>query len=33
MTLRSGADWMPSFIELLQHKLSRIADPANNSSG
>jgi AcrR family transcriptional regulator len=25
---QSGADWMPSFIELLQHKLSRIADPA-----
>lgn len=25
---RSGADWMPSFIELLQHKLTRIADPA-----
>jgi AcrR family transcriptional regulator len=25
---RSGAEWMPTFIELLQHKLSRIADPA-----
>jgi AcrR family transcriptional regulator len=25
---QSGADWMPSFIELLQHKLTRIADPA-----
>lgn len=24
---RSGAEWMPSFIELLQHKLTRIADP------
>ncbi|KAA1251843.1 TetR/AcrR family transcriptional regulator [Mycobacterium simiae] len=24
---RSGAEWMPSFIELLQQKLSRIADP------
>ena len=25
---RSGAEWMPSFIELLQHKLTRISDPA-----
>jgi AcrR family transcriptional regulator len=25
--VRSGAEWMPSFIELLQHKLTRIADP------
>ena len=25
---QSGADWMPSFIELRQHKLTRIADPA-----
>jgi AcrR family transcriptional regulator len=25
---RSGAQWMPSFIELLQHKLTRITDPA-----
>ncbi len=25
---QSGAAWMPSFIELLQHKLTRIADPA-----
>jgi AcrR family transcriptional regulator len=24
---RSGAAWMPSFIELLQRKLTRIADP------
>ncbi|OBK13137.1 TetR/AcrR family transcriptional regulator [Mycobacterium asiaticum] len=24
---QSGAEWMPNFIELLQHKLSRIADP------
>ncbi|BBX76143.1 TetR/AcrR family transcriptional regulator [Mycobacterium shinjukuense] len=24
---RSGAEWMPSFIELLQRKLSRIPDP------
>ncbi|OBI88423.1 TetR/AcrR family transcriptional regulator [Mycobacterium asiaticum] len=23
----SGAEWMPNFIELLQHKLSRIVDP------
>jgi AcrR family transcriptional regulator len=25
---KSGAEWMPSFIELLQHKLTRISDPA-----
>lgn len=25
---KSGAEWMPSFIELLQRKLSRISDPA-----
>jgi AcrR family transcriptional regulator len=25
---KSGADWMPNFIELLQHKLTRITDPA-----
>jgi AcrR family transcriptional regulator len=25
---KSGADWMPSFIELLQHKLTRITDPS-----
>ena len=24
----SGAEWMPSFIELLQRKLTRITDPA-----
>ena len=24
---RSGAEWMPNFIDLLQHKLSRIGDP------
>ncbi|BBY93954.1 hypothetical protein MGALJ_36230 [Mycobacterium gallinarum] len=24
---RSGAEWMPSFIELVQHKLTRIGDP------
>jgi len=26
--VRSGAEWMPSFIELLQRKLTTIADPA-----
>jgi AcrR family transcriptional regulator len=26
--VRSGAEWMPSFIELLQRKLTRISDPA-----
>lgn len=25
---KSGAEWMPSFIDLLQRKLSRISDPA-----
>jgi AcrR family transcriptional regulator len=25
---RSGAEWMPNFIDLLQHKLTRITDPA-----
>jgi AcrR family transcriptional regulator len=25
--VRSGAEWMPSFIELLQRKLTRISDP------
>jgi AcrR family transcriptional regulator len=25
--MRSGAEWMPSFIELLQRKLTRIGDP------
>jgi AcrR family transcriptional regulator len=25
---RSGAEWMPSFIDLLQHKLTRITEPA-----
>ncbi|MDY6869659.1 MAG: TetR family transcriptional regulator [Actinomycetota bacterium] len=25
---RSGAAWMPDFIELVQHKLTRITDPA-----
>ena len=25
---RSGAEWMPSFIDLLQRKLTRIGDPA-----
>lgn len=25
---QSGADWMPSFIDLLQRKLTRITDPA-----
>lgn len=24
---RSGAEWMPSFIDLLQHKLIKITDP------
>jgi AcrR family transcriptional regulator len=24
---RSGAEWMPTFIDLLQHKLSRVGDP------
>lgn len=25
---KSGAEWMPSFIELLQHRLTQITDPA-----
>jgi AcrR family transcriptional regulator len=25
---KSGADWMPSFIDLLQHKLTEITEPA-----
>jgi AcrR family transcriptional regulator len=25
--VRSGAEWMPSFIDLLQRKLTRISDP------
>jgi AcrR family transcriptional regulator len=25
--VRSGAEWMPSFIDLLQRKLTRIGDP------
>ncbi len=25
--VRSGAEWMPNFIELLQHKLTTITDP------
>jgi AcrR family transcriptional regulator len=28
---KSGAEWMPSFIELLQRKLSRITDPAKQA--
>ena len=24
--VKSGADWMPSFIDLIQHKLTRITD-------
>lgn len=28
---RSGANWMPSFIELLQRKLTRISDPSIQS--
>ena len=28
MLTRSGAEWMPSFIDLVQHKLTRITDPA-----
>jgi AcrR family transcriptional regulator len=28
MLTRSGAEWMPSFIELLQRKLTRITDSA-----
>lgn len=26
--VRSGAEWMPGFIDLLQRKLTRISDPA-----
>jgi AcrR family transcriptional regulator len=26
--VHSGAEWMPNFIDLLQHKLTRITDPA-----
>jgi AcrR family transcriptional regulator len=25
--IRSGAEWLPSFIDLLQHRLTRIGDP------
>jgi AcrR family transcriptional regulator len=28
---KSGAEWMPSFIELLQHKLTRITDHAQQA--
>lgn len=28
---QSGADWMPNFIDLLQHKLTRITDPARQA--
>jgi AcrR family transcriptional regulator len=28
---KSGAEWMPSFIELLQRKLTRITDPAKQA--
>lgn len=28
---RSGAEWMPNFIELLQHRLTRIADPVRQA--
>ncbi|WP_375482670.1 TetR/AcrR family transcriptional regulator [uncultured Mycobacterium sp.] len=28
---RSGAEWMPSFIELLQRKLTRISDPVQQN--
>jgi uncharacterized protein (DUF2062 family) len=28
---RSGAEWMPNFIELLQRKLTRIGDPVLQS--
>ena len=28
---RSGADWMPSFIELLQHKMFPDGDPARRA--
>jgi AcrR family transcriptional regulator len=29
--VRSGAEWMPSFIDLLQRKLTRIGDPARQN--
>jgi AcrR family transcriptional regulator len=29
--IRSGAEWMPSFIELLQRKLTRISDPVQQN--
>jgi AcrR family transcriptional regulator len=29
--VRSGAEWMPSFIDLLQHKLTRIGDPVRQN--
>jgi AcrR family transcriptional regulator len=28
---KSGAEWMPSFIELIQHKLPRITDSAGQA--
>lgn len=28
---RSGAEWMPNFIEMLQRKLTRITDPAHQA--
>ncbi|MDA3659489.1 TetR/AcrR family transcriptional regulator [Mycobacterium xenopi] len=28
---RSGAEWMPSFIDLLQRKLTRISDPVQQN--
>jgi AcrR family transcriptional regulator len=28
---KSGAEWMPTFIELLQRKLTRITDPAKQA--
>ena len=30
---RSGAEWMPNFIDLLQRKLSRIGDPVLAENG
>ena len=30
---RSGAEWMPSFIDLLQRKLTRITDPVRPEHG
>jgi AcrR family transcriptional regulator len=29
--VRSGAEWMPNFIELLQRKLTRISDPVRQN--